>query len=83
MSVAGPLAEVSLKALLVFRGFLKMITRKHGRKLASQLGEVLFICQFLRLADSEERSYLSLRNVLLHLVCVCLCPFSPQRHYTV
>ncbi len=50
-----------------------MITQKHGRKLASQLGEVLFICQFLRLADSEERSSLSLRNVLLHLVCVCVC----------
>ncbi len=70
--VAGPLADVYLKALLVFRCFLKMITQKHGRKLASQLGEVLFICQFYDLQIVKKIS-LSLRNLWLHLVCVCVC----------
>ncbi len=49
-----------------------MITQKHGRKLASQLGEVLFVCQFYDLQIVKKIS-LSLRNLWLHLVCVCVC----------
>ncbi len=79
--VAGPLADVYLKAILFFRGFLTMITQKHGRKLASQLGEVLFVCQFYDLQIVKKIS-LSLRNLWLHLVQMCVCPSSPQRHYT-
>ncbi len=58
-----------------------MITQKHGRKLASQLGEVLFVCQFYDL-QIEMKVSLSLRNLWLHLVQMCVCPSSPQRHYT-
>ncbi len=58
-----------------------MITQKHGRKLASQLGEVLFVCQFYDL-QIVKKTYLSLRNLWLHLVQMCVCPPSPQRHYT-
>ncbi len=65
--VAGPLPDVYLKALLFFRGLLTMITQKHGRKLASQLGEVLFVCQFYDLQIVKKTS-LSLRNLWLHLV---------------
>ncbi len=57
-----------------------MITQKHGRKLASQLGEVLFVCQFYDLQIVKKIS-LSLRNLWLHLVQMCVCPSSPQRHY--
>ncbi len=78
--VAGPLPDVYLKALLFFRGFLTMITQKHGRKLASQLGEVLFVCQFYGL-QIETKVSLSLRNFVVAL-SVCVCPSSPQRHYT-
>ncbi len=77
--VAGPLPDVYLKALLFFRGFLTMITQKHGRKLASQLGEVLFVCQFYDL-QIETKVSLSLRNFVVAL-SVCVCPSSPQRHY--
>ncbi len=79
--VAGPLPDVYLKAPLFFRGFLT-ITQKHGRKLASQLGEVLFVCQFYDLQIVKKTS-LSLRNLWLHLVQLCVCPSSPQRHYTL
>ncbi len=48
-----------------------MITRQHGRKSASQLGEVLFVCQFYDL-QIVKKIYLSLRNLWLHLVCVCV-----------
>ncbi len=58
-----------------------MITQKHGRKLASQLGEVLFVCQFYDL-QIVKKIYLSLRNLWLHLVQMCVCPSSPQRHYS-
>ncbi len=48
-----------------------MITRRHGRKLASQLGEVLFLCQFYDL-QIETKVSLSLRNfVVAFSVCVC------------
>ncbi len=58
-----------------------MITQKHGRKLASQLGEVLFVCQFYDL-QIETKVSLSLRNFVVALsVCVCVCSFPPQRHY--
>ncbi len=43
-----------------------MITQKHGRKLASQLGEVLFICQFYDL-QIETKVSLSLRNFVVAL----------------
>ncbi len=50
-----------------------MITQKHGRKLASQLGEVLFlVCQFYDL-QIETKVSLSLRNFVIALrsdVCV-------------
>ncbi len=61
-----------------------MITQKHGRKLASQLGEVLFVCQFYDF-QIVKKIYLNLRNLWLHLaqMCVCVCPSSPQRHYTL
>ncbi len=58
-----------------------MITQRHGRKLASQLGEVLFVCQFYDL-QIEMKVSLSLRNLWLHLVQMCVCP-SPQRHYNI
>ncbi len=58
-----------------------MITQKHGRKLASQLGEVLFVCQFYDLQIVKKIS-LSLRNLWLHLAQMCVCPSSPQRHYS-
>ncbi len=49
-----------------------MITRRHGRKLASQLGEVLFLCQFYDL-QIETKVSLSLRNfVVAFSVCVFL-----------
>ncbi len=49
-----------------------MITQKHGRKLASQLGEVLFVCQFYDL-QIEMKVSLSLRNFVVALsVCVCV-----------
>ncbi len=57
-----------------------MITQKHGRKLASQLGEVLLVCQFYDL-QIETKVSLSLRNFVVAL-SVCVCPSSPQRHYT-
>ncbi len=58
-----------------------MITQRHGRKLASQLGEVLFLCQFYDL-QIETKVSLSLRNFVVALsVCVCVF-FPPQRHYT-
>ncbi len=47
-----------------------MITQKHGRKLASQLGEVLFVCQFYDL-QIEPKVSLSLRNFVVAL-SVCL-----------
>ncbi len=50
------------------------------RKLASQLGEVLFVCQFYDLQIVKKTS-LSLRNLWLHLVQMCVCPSSPQSHY--
>ncbi len=56
-----------------------MITQKHGRKLASQLGEVLFVCQFYDLQIKTKVS-LSLRNFVVAL-SVCVCSFPPQRHY--
>ncbi len=57
-----------------------MITQRHGRKLASQLGEVLFLCQFYDL-QIETKVSLSLRNFVVALsVCVF---FPPQRHYTM
>ncbi len=43
-----------------------MITQKHGRKLASQLGEVLFVCQFYDL-QIETKVSLSLRNFVVAL----------------
>ncbi len=47
-----------------------MITQRHGRKLASQLGEVLFLCQFYDL-QIETKVSLSLRNFVVALsVCV-------------
>ncbi len=52
-----------------------MITQRHGRKLASQLGEVLFLCQFYDL-QIETKVSLSLRNFVVALsVCVCVCSF--------
>ncbi len=47
-----------------------MITQKHGRKLASQLGEVLFVCQLYDL-QIETKVSLSLRNFVVAL-SVCL-----------
>ncbi len=56
-----------------------MITQRHGRKLASQLGEVLFLCQFYDL-QIETKVSLSLRNFVVALsVCVF---FPPHRSYT-
>ncbi len=53
-----------------------MITQRHGRKLASQLGEVLFLCQFYDL-QIETKVSLSLRNFVVALsVCVCVCVLS-------
>ncbi len=50
-----------------------MITQRHGRKLASQLGELLFLCQFYDL-QIETKVSLSLRNFVVALgVCVCVC----------
>ncbi len=55
-----------------------MITQKHGRKLASQLGEVLLICQFLRLADSGLKKFFKPKEcIVAHSVCVC--PFSSTK----
>ncbi len=52
-----------------------MITQRHGRKLSSQLGEVLFLCQFYDL-QIETKVSLSLRNFVVALsVCVCVCSF--------
>ncbi len=57
-----------------------MITQRHGRKLASQLGEVLFLCQFYDL-QIETKVSLSLRNFVVALsVCVCVF-FPPHRSY--
>ncbi len=50
-----------------------MITQRHGRKLASQLGEVLFLCQFYDL-QIETKVSLSLRNFVVAL-SVCVCSF--------
>ncbi len=56
-----------------------MITQRHGRKLTSHLGEVLFLCQFYDL-QIETKVSLSLRNFVVALsvcvcVCVCVCSF--------
>ncbi len=56
-----------------------MITQRHGRKLASQLGEVLFLCQFYDL-QIETKVSLSLRNFVVALsVCVCVCVLSSTK----
>ncbi len=56
-----------------------MITQKHGRKLASQLGEVLFVCQFYDLQIVEENFFKPKEFVVaLSFRCV-VCPSSPQR----
>ncbi len=54
-----------------------MITQRHGRKLASQLGEVLFLCQFYDL-QIETKVSLSLRNFVVAL-SVCVCVLSSTR----
>ncbi len=57
-----------------------MITQRHGRKLASQLGEVLFLCQFYDL-QIETKVSLSLRNFVVALsVCVCVLSSTQVLH---
>ncbi len=47
-----------------------MITQNHGRKLASQLGEVLFVCQFYDL-QIEMKVFFKPEEFVVALVQMC------------